>query len=89
MEMIIGSVAGVLTMCGIIPQIYKAHTTKKTGDISKGMLVVIMCGVLLWTVYGVMKNDFPIIITNFLAFLLNGYMLFLIYKFKTNTARDS
>lgn len=80
MEMILGIVAGVLTMCGIIPQIYKAHNTKRTGDISKGMLIVIMTGVLLWSIYGILKEDLPIIITNASAFLLNGYMLLLIYR---------
>lgn len=80
MEMILGIVAGVLTMCGIIPQIYKAHSTKRTGDISKGMLIVIMTGVLLWSIYGILKEDLPIIITNASAFLLNGYMLLLIYR---------
>jgi len=85
--MILGIVAGALTMCGIIPQIYKAHRTRKTGDISKGMLTVIMSGVLLWTVYGILKNDFPIILTNAMAFLLNAYMLYLVYQLnsKNNT----
>ncbi|MFC7357880.1 SemiSWEET family sugar transporter [Jejudonia soesokkakensis] len=78
--MILGIIAGILTMCGIIPQIYKAHKTQKTGDVSKGMLVVIMIGVFLWTVYGILKSDFPIIITNAIAFLLNSYMLFIVYK---------
>jgi MtN3 and saliva related transmembrane protein len=85
MEMVIGIVAGCLTMCGIIPQIYKAHKTKKTGDVSKGMLLVIMAGVITWTVYGFLKNDIPIILTNFIAFLLNAYMLFLVYRFKAQT----
>lgn len=80
--MVIGIIAGCLTMCGIIPQIYKAHKTKKTGDVSKGMLLVIMTGVLLWTIYGLLKGDIPIILTNFIAFLLNGYMLFLVYRFR-------
>ncbi len=83
-EMILGLVAGILTMCGIIPQIYKAHKTKKITDVSKGMLIVLMLGVLLWTIYGVIKNDIPITITNAIAFMLNGYMLLLTFKFKNN-----
>jgi len=81
-ELIIGTAAGVLTMCGIIPQIIKAHRIKKTGDVSKSMLLVIMAGVLLWTIYGIMKTDLPIIITNAMAFVLNGYMLWLTIKYK-------
>lgn len=82
-EMILGLVAGIFTMCGIIPQIYKAHKTGKTNDISKRMIITIMVGVLLWTVYGAVQEDIPIIITNAIAFILNAYMLFLIYKYST------
>ena len=78
--MILGITAGVLTMCGIVPQIYKAHRTKQTGDISKGMLVIIILGVLLWTIYGIIKNDIPIILTNAIAFILNGYMFVLVFR---------
>jgi MtN3 and saliva related transmembrane protein len=84
-EFTLGIVAGVLTMCGIVPQIYKAHKTKKTGDISKGMLIVIMSGVLLWTIYGILKDDLPIILTNATAFVLNGYMLYLIFSLEKNS----
>lgn len=81
--------AGILTTSGIIPQIYKAHRTKKTNDVSKGMLYTLISGVLLWTIYGIIKNDIPIIATNSLSFILNGYMLFLLYKLEpNNTARN-
>lgn len=81
MEMVLGLVAGVLTMCGIVPQISKAHRTKQTKDVSRGMLTIIISGVLLWTIYGFLKNDIPVTLTNFIAVLLNSYMLYLTYKF--------
>ncbi|WP_432413107.1 SemiSWEET family sugar transporter [Rasiella sp. SM2506] len=82
--MILGLVAGILTMCGIIPQIYKAHKTKQVKDVSRGMLIILLLGVLLWTIYGIMKNDVPIYVTNAIAFLLNGYMLLLTFKLNQN-----
>jgi MtN3 and saliva related transmembrane protein len=82
MEAVLGIVAGILTMCGIVPQIVKAYKSKQVNDVSRGMLMIIMSGVGLWTVYGILKDDIPIIITNALAFLLNGYMLLLTYKLK-------
>ena len=69
-------------MCGIVPQIVKAYKSKQVDDVSRGMLMIIMSGVGLWSVYGILKDDIPIIITNALAFLLNGYMLLLTYKLK-------
>ena len=81
MEAALGIVAGILTMCGIVPQIVKAYKSKQVDDVSRGMLMIIMSGVGLWSVYGILKDDIPII-TNALAFLLNGYMLLLTYKLK-------
>ena len=82
MEAALGIVAGILTMWGIVPQIVKAYKSNQVDDVSRGMLMIIMSGVGLWTVYGILKDDIPIIITNALAFLLNGYMLLLTYKLK-------
>ncbi len=46
------------------------------------MLAVLISGVLLWIVYGVLKKDFPILITNSISFLLNVWMFFLRKKYK-------
>lgn len=81
---IIGIAAGILTTAAVIPQIYKAWKTKKVQDVSPGMFIVLLAGLLLWVVYGVMKNDIPIIATNGLALALNGFMLFLMVRYKDN-----
>ncbi|WP_245233058.1 SemiSWEET family transporter [Maribacter forsetii] len=46
------------------------------------MFLVLTIGVSLWTVYGIMKQDAPIIITNGISTILNISMLVLIQKFK-------
>lgn len=81
---IIGIAAGILTTAAVIPQIYKAWKTKKVQDVSPGMFIVLLAGLLLWVVYGVMKKDVPIIATNGLALALNGFMLFLMVRYKDN-----
>ena len=81
---IIGIAAGILTTAAVIPQIYKAWKTKKVQDVSPGMFIVLLAGLLMWVVYGVMKNDVPIIATNGLALALNGFMLFLMVRYKDN-----
>ncbi|HUH26613.1 SemiSWEET transporter [Gelidibacter sp.] len=78
LEEIIGILAGVFTTLGVLPQIIKAVKTKKVKDVSPWMFVVLCLGVGLWTVYGILKMDWPIILTNGISFLLNGVMLLII-----------
>lgn len=77
-EEIIGTLAGVFTTLGVLPQIIKAIRTKKVSDVSPTMFVVLCIGVGLWTVYGFLKMDWPIILTNGISFLLNAVMLVII-----------
>lgn len=82
MEEIIGTLAGIFTTIAAVPQIFRAWKTKKVDDVSPKMFLVLTIGVSLWTVYGIMKQDAPIIITNGISTLLNITMLVLILKFK-------
>ncbi|GEQ85879.1 hypothetical protein ULMS_13870 [Patiriisocius marinistellae] len=72
---IIGTLAGIFTTVAVIPQIVKAVQTKKVNDISPVFFSVLLLGVGLWTYYGILKKDWPIILTNGISFLLNGFML--------------
>ncbi len=82
MEEIIGTLAGIFMTIAAVPQIFRAWKTKKVDDVSPKMFLVLTIGVSLWTVYGIMKQDAPIIITNGISTLLNITMLVLILKFK-------
>ncbi|CAH8283065.1 MtN3 and saliva related transmembrane protein [Mariniflexile fucanivorans] len=75
MEEIVGILAGVFTTIAVLPQIIKAIKTKKVKDVSPLMFVILCIGVGLWTVYGVIKWDLPIILTNGISFILNAIML--------------
>ncbi|MEO6406019.1 MAG: SemiSWEET transporter, partial [Ferruginibacter sp.] len=69
---IIGILAGILTAFSLLPQLLKIIKEKKAEDVSAWMLIILMCGLCLWVVYGIMKNDWPIIATNSFSFLLNA-----------------
>ena len=83
-EQIIGIAAGVLTSTSMLPQLAKLVKEKKAEAISPVMLIVLISGLSLWTVYGFMKNDWPIIITNVFAWIVNVVLLVLrqVYKNK-------
>jgi MtN3 and saliva related transmembrane protein len=78
---ILGFVAGCLTTASTVPQLLKTWKKKDASDISVGMFLVLIAGVSLWAVYGVLKSDYPIIVTNAAAVLLNALMLYFKYRF--------
>lgn len=78
---IIGLVAGILTASSLLPQLIKTVKEKKADEISMGMLVILLAGISLWIVYGIKKNDFPIIATNAFSLLLNIIMMVLRFKY--------
>ncbi|MFH1391149.1 MAG: SemiSWEET transporter [Candidatus Diapherotrites archaeon] len=77
----IGILAGTLTTIANLPQFIKAWRTKSTKDISRGFLLVLGTGVLVWIVYGLMLNEIPIIIANVLTFLIVLGIAFLKLKY--------
>ncbi|HUC82563.1 MAG TPA: SemiSWEET transporter [Flavisolibacter sp.] len=81
---IVGLFAGICTASSLLPQLIKTVKEKKAEDISKVMLLVLMTGVATWVVYGVMRNDLPIIITNSFSLLLNIVMIVLRIKYGKN-----
>ena len=72
---VIGIAAGVLTSVSMIPQLIKIIQKKEAKDVSIIMLLVLMSGLVLWAVYGFMREDIPIIATNCFSFLVNVVVL--------------
>ena len=79
---VIGIAAGVCTATSLIPQVVKTIKEKKAEDVSLAMLLVLGTGISLWIVYGIKKNDLPIIATNAFSLLINITMVILGIKYK-------
>ena len=79
---IVGIIAGTMTTIAFIPQVYKVYKTKATRDISLGMFLIFSIGVGFWLCYGVLKNDYPIILANSITITFSLYILFNKIKFK-------
>jgi MtN3 and saliva related transmembrane protein len=78
----LGLLAGMLTTVGFIPQIVKGISTKRMNDVSLTMPILLSMGMALWFVYGVILNDIPIMLWNFIALGLNIIVIFLILKYR-------
>jgi MtN3 and saliva related transmembrane protein len=82
----IGILAGVFTAVSLVPQIVKIVKEKKAEDISFLYLAILLTGLALWIVYGILRDDLPVIITNIVSVIINLVTVFVGLKYK-NTSK--
>lgn len=74
-ENILGLVAGILTSVAMMPQLIKVLKDKNVEDISVMMLLVLISGLSLWVWYGILQEEWPIILSNAFSVLVNITLL--------------
>lgn len=79
---LLGLFAGTLTTLAFVPQVIKTWQSKSAEDFSFGMLITFSLGVFLWLVYGIGKNELPIILPNLATFVLNSIVILLKLKYR-------
>ena len=79
---IVGLAASICTGTSMLPQLFKLIKRKKADDISHTMLAILMAGLTLWVVYGFMKDDYIIIVSNGFSSLLAATIFILSLKYK-------
>lgn len=80
--MILGLAAASLTTVAFIPQVLKTWRSKSAKDLSLGMYLIFTSGIILWLIYGILKEDIPIIAANVVTLTLALTILYfkLFYK---------
>jgi MtN3 and saliva related transmembrane protein len=76
----LGLIAGTLTTIAFLPQLIKIWRSRSAKDISLGMFLIFSTGVFLWLVYGLLIGDTPIVVANFITFVLA--VTILVFKFR-------
>lgn len=66
----LGYIAGLCTTIAFIPQVIRTWQTRHAGDISYGMLILLISGVSLWLIYGMIIDEGPVIIANSVTLVL-------------------
>ncbi|RUT71353.1 hypothetical protein D0817_05620 [Flavobacterium cupreum] len=79
---VVGLFAGICVTLSVIPQILKVWKTKKVKEISLLTFSVLTFGIAIWVVYGFLKEDLPIIITNSISLFLNLIMVYFIIYYE-------
>ena len=67
----VGLAAGLITTFAFVPQVLKIWRTKSVKDISLRTYVAFSIGVALWLVYGILKQEPPIILWNAVTLVLS------------------
>lgn len=79
---IVGIIAAILTTAAFIPQVYKTWRSKLVDELSMGMYLVFLTGVVCWLIYGVLIHSFAIILANSVTGILVITLILLIFKHK-------
>jgi MtN3 and saliva related transmembrane protein len=74
---LLGFIGAFFTTVCNIPQAVKMIKTKETKDVSAPTYIVLFIGLCIWVVYGIMKNDWPIIVANAVSALICATILYL------------
>lgn len=66
----LGYAGATLTTCSFVPQLLRVWRSRSAHDISTGMYVMFIAGLLLWIIYGFRISAWPIVIANSVTALL-------------------
>lgn len=72
---IIGFCATAASTTSFVPQAWKVIKSRETHAISAPMYVVTVLGFALWTAYGLMLMQWPLIVTNSICLTLSAFIL--------------
>lgn len=73
--LVIGLCAAALTITSFIAQGWKILRTRDVSSLSAPMWILSTTAFAVWTLYGVLARELPIIIPNALCLLLSGFIL--------------
>lgn len=60
----LGYFAGCLTVASFLPQVIRVWKTRRTQDLHLGMFALLITSGSLWIIYGIIIEDWPVILTN-------------------------
>jgi MtN3 and saliva related transmembrane protein len=79
---ILGYSAGVITTLTFLPQVIKTWKERSARDVSLWMFIIAATNEVMWIGYGILKDDWVIILTNAVVLVLSLTMIGLKLKYK-------
>ena len=78
---VVGFIAGFMTTIAFLPQAIKVWRSRSAKDLSLGMYVIFISGIVLWTIYGYFFALLPLILWNIVTLILAGFILVMKLRF--------
>lgn len=78
---ILGYAAGAVTCLTFLPQVIKTWQSKSAKDVSLGMFLIAALNEVMWIVYGVLLNNWVIILTNAVVLSMSLIMIWLKFRY--------
>ncbi|MBT1700444.1 SemiSWEET transporter [Fulvivirgaceae bacterium PWU4] len=79
---ILGLAAGALTTFSLLPQVIKIYKSSSAKDLSLKTFLLLWSGALLWTIYGTIEKDIPVMVANVLTLILASTLLFFKFRYR-------
>lgn len=73
-----GHIGSFLSSVTFIPQVYKTWKTRSAGDLSMTMMLIVFTSTIVWLVYGIALELWPVITANGIICVLS--LLLIIFK---------
>ena len=74
----VGVLAALVSTGSLAPQVYRTWRLRSARDLSYEWLLIALIGAALWSVYGLMRSDWAIVIANSLI----GIMILMLVAMK-------
>lgn len=76
---VLASIAGIGMGLYSIPQLFKIYKLKDASNVSKWAHAIIVVGAFIWMLYGLEINSIPLILSNLLGIITNGWIYFIAF----------
>lgn len=71
----LGYAAAVCSTTSFAPQAWKVIRSRRTHDISLRMYLLTVFGFALWLAFGILKREWPLVLSNGICLILSGFIL--------------
>lgn len=78
---ILGYAAGAITCLTFLPQVIKTWKSKSAKDVALNMFIIAAVNEVMWIVYGVLLNNWVIILTNAVVLVMSLTMIWLKFRY--------
>ena len=72
---VIGSIATLLTVSSILPQLHKTYKSKLVGHLSIVQMLILYIGIACWLYYGVLIENYTIVLANSISLFLQTLLI--------------